>query len=63
MVLLLDGTPSETTARPSLADEVKALIKSQGLTEKDSLKQAAKLRGMGKSEAYREFQRTQPRRR
>jgi 16S rRNA (cytidine1402-2'-O)-methyltransferase len=63
MVLLLDGTPSETTARPSLADEVKALIKSQGLTEKDALKQAAKLRGMGKSEAYREFQRTQPRRR
>ena len=58
MVLLLDGTPSETTARPSLADEVKALIKSQGLTEKDALKQAAKLRGMGKSEAYREFQRS-----
>jgi len=63
MVLLLDGTPSEAAARPSLANEVEMLMKSEGLSEKDALKQVAKLRGMGKSEAYREFQRTQPRKR
>ena len=60
MVLLLDGTLAITTAQPtqqSLADEVSALIRS-GLSEKDALKQAAKSRNLGKSEAYREYQRT-----
>jgi 16S rRNA (cytidine1402-2'-O)-methyltransferase len=61
IVLLLDGTL--TTAdqsagnTQSLANEVSTLIRS-GLTEKDSLKQVAKSRGLGKSEAYREWQRT-----
>jgi 16S rRNA (cytidine1402-2'-O)-methyltransferase len=36
---------------------VSALIRS-GLSEKDALKQVAKSRGLGKSEAYREYQRT-----
>jgi 16S rRNA (cytidine1402-2'-O)-methyltransferase len=68
MVLLLDGTPTLAlhpigeTANATLGAEVAALIKS-GLSEKDALKQAAKSRGLSKSEAYREWQRTQPRKR
>jgi 16S rRNA (cytidine1402-2'-O)-methyltransferase len=62
IVLLLNGTLSDTSnatahTKPSIADEVATLIRS-GLTEKDALKQVAKSRGLGKSEAYREFQRT-----
>jgi len=68
MVLLLDGTPTLAlrpageAASATLGAEVAALIKS-GLSEKDALKQAAKSRGLSKSEAYREWQRTQPRKR
>jgi 16S rRNA (cytidine1402-2'-O)-methyltransferase len=68
MVLLLDGTPALTlrpageAAHTTLGAEVAALIKS-GVSEKDALKQAAKSRGLSKSEAYREWQRTQPRKR
>jgi len=63
MVLLLDGTPTLAlhpigeSAHPTLGVEVAALIKS-GLSEKDALKHAAKSRGLSKSEAYREWQRT-----
>jgi 16S rRNA (cytidine1402-2'-O)-methyltransferase len=63
MVLLLDGTPTLAlhpigeAAHATLGAEVAALIKS-GLSEKDALKQAAKSRGLSKSEAYREWQRT-----
>jgi 16S rRNA (cytidine1402-2'-O)-methyltransferase len=61
MVLLLDGAltaPDSTTpTSTSLADEISALIRS-GLTEKDALKQVAKSRNLGKSQAYREWQRT-----
>jgi 16S rRNA (cytidine1402-2'-O)-methyltransferase len=60
IVLLIDGTLPTTSARPtqqSVADEVSTLIRS-GLSEKDALKQVAKSRGLGKSEAYREYQRT-----
>jgi 16S rRNA (cytidine1402-2'-O)-methyltransferase len=68
MVLLIDGTLAinrgDANAKGlSLADEVQALIATQNFTEKDALKQVAKNRGIGKSEAYREFQRSQPRRR
>jgi 16S rRNA (cytidine1402-2'-O)-methyltransferase len=68
MVLLLDGTPTLAlhpigeAAHATLGAEVTALLKS-GMTEKDALKQAAKSRGLSKSEAYREWQRTQPRKR
>jgi 16S rRNA (cytidine1402-2'-O)-methyltransferase len=64
MVLLLDGSSTaEATTQPvSLAAEVDALI-AQGLSEKDALKQVAKNRSIGKSDAYREYQRTQSRRR
>jgi len=60
IVLLLDGTLTASATTPtqqSLADEVSHLIRS-GLSEKDALKQVAKSRGLGKSEAYREWQRT-----
>src|SRR6185437_960836 len=60
IVLLLDGALTTTASAPaqqSLADEVSHLIRS-GLSEKDALKQVAKSRGLGKSEAYREYQRT-----
>jgi 16S rRNA (cytidine1402-2'-O)-methyltransferase len=65
MVLLLDGSsPTEAiAAQPvSLAAEVDALI-AQGLSEKDALKQVARNRSIGKSDAYREYQRGQSRRR
>jgi 16S rRNA (cytidine1402-2'-O)-methyltransferase len=60
IVLLLDGTLTAAASAPthkSLADEVSALIRN-GLSEKDALKQVAKSRSLGKSEAYREWQRT-----
>jgi 16S rRNA (cytidine1402-2'-O)-methyltransferase len=63
MVLLLDGTPvlalrpAGESANTTLGAEVSALIKT-GISEKDALKQAAKSRGLSKSEAYREWQRT-----
>jgi len=41
----------------SIAAEVRELMQSQGLDEKDALKHVARARGMGKSEAYRELQR------
>jgi 16S rRNA (cytidine1402-2'-O)-methyltransferase len=67
MVLLIDGTPtaseSTTNAHASLADEVASLMRSESLSEKDALKRVAKSRGIGKSEAYREWQRNQPRKR
>jgi 16S rRNA (cytidine1402-2'-O)-methyltransferase len=68
MVLLIDGTPSastsaDTDAHLTLADEVATLMRSENLSEKDALKRVAKSRGIGKSEAYREWQRSQPRKR
>ena len=58
MVLLISGKllteQSESTA--SLSDQVRRLI-GNGISEKDALKQVAKDLGIGKSEAYREWQR------
>jgi len=48
---------SSNTAPTSIATEVRALMKAQGLAEKDALKQVARARNIGKSEAYRELQR------
>jgi 16S rRNA (cytidine1402-2'-O)-methyltransferase len=45
----------------SLAAEFAALMKSDGISEKDALKRIARQRGIGKSEAYRELQREQNR--
>lgn len=70
MVLLINGAPANPVAdaRPdthafSLADEVAGLMKTENFSEKDALKRVAKARGIGKSEAYREFQRSQSRKR
>jgi 16S rRNA (cytidine1402-2'-O)-methyltransferase len=65
MVLLIDGSFHLTAgAAPlSLADEVAALMRGEKLSEKDALKRVAKARNLGKSEAYRELQRTQGRKR
>jgi len=70
MVLLLDGSPNPSASDPgadthatSLAEEVASLMRSEDLSEKDALKRVAKSRGIGKSEAYREFQRSHSRKR
>lgn len=66
IVLLLAPEATNKTATPqnrSIAAEVAALIKTDSLTEKDALKRIARERGIGKSEAYREFQREQSRKR
>ena len=68
MVLLLGPTSikrsdSAMPVAASLAREVAALMIGENLSEKDALKRIAKARGIGKSEAYRELQRTQSRKR
>ena len=70
MVLLFAGGPTGETAdnqtpagQPTLAEEVAALMIGEKLSEMDALKRVAKTRGIGKSEAYREWQRSQSRRR
>jgi 16S rRNA (cytidine1402-2'-O)-methyltransferase len=60
IVLLFAPAPPDPSAgqKPkSIAAEVRELMKSQGLDEKDALKQIARARNIGKSEAYRELQR------
>jgi 16S rRNA (cytidine1402-2'-O)-methyltransferase len=70
MVLLIDGAPAAGTSgttpdtqTSSLAGEVAGLMKTENLSEKDALKRVAKARGIGKSEAYRELQRSLARKR
>jgi 16S rRNA (cytidine1402-2'-O)-methyltransferase len=65
MVLLLELSPQtlSTATQPTLAEEVSTLIRTEGLPEMDALKRVAKSRGIGKSEAYREWQRSQSRKR
>jgi 16S rRNA (cytidine1402-2'-O)-methyltransferase len=64
IVLMLALSPDESSSekkRTSLAVEVAALMKSEGIAEMDALKRVARERGIGKSEAYRELQREQNR--
>jgi 16S rRNA (cytidine1402-2'-O)-methyltransferase len=63
IVLMLAPPPalSPSAKRASLAVEVAALMKSEGISEMDALKRVARERGIGKSEAYRELQREQNR--
>lgn len=58
MVMLLDGGVSAEAGgtESSVAEEVTAAMR-EGLSEKEALKRVAKGRGLGKSEAYREWQR------
>ena len=60
MVLLLEVSAHSVSdkAQPTLSEEVEALMISEGLPEMDALKRVAKARGIGKSEAYREWQRS-----
>ncbi len=61
MVLLLSGEVlQQEVPNANLASAVRALILA-GADEKDALKQVARERGMGKSEAYREWQRSRGR--
>jgi 16S rRNA (cytidine1402-2'-O)-methyltransferase len=64
IVLMIAPNPAESTAekrKTTLASEVSALMRSDGLSEMDALKRVARERGIGKSEAYRELQREQNR--
>ncbi|MDW5267746.1 MULTISPECIES: 16S rRNA (cytidine(1402)-2'-O)-methyltransferase [Acidobacteriaceae] len=62
IVLLFTPAAQQAAAqKSSIAVEVASLMQAQGLTEKDALKRVARERGIGKSEAYREFQREQNR--
>jgi 16S rRNA (cytidine1402-2'-O)-methyltransferase len=64
IVLMLALSPtgaSPEKKKSSIAVEVAALMKSEGISEMDALKRVARERGMGKSEAYRELQREQNR--
>lgn len=64
IVLLFSPSPQEAaTPTRTIAAEVTALMQSESLSEKDALKRVARERGIGKSEAYRELQREQNRRR
>ena len=70
MVLLLAGESAggaseaeAATGQPTLAEEVAAMMIGEKISEMDALKRVAKSRGIGKSEAYREWQRAQTRRR
>ncbi|MBB5345414.1 16S rRNA (cytidine(1402)-2'-O)-methyltransferase [Tunturibacter empetritectus] len=69
IVLMLAPTSIESTSddkkdkKTTLAAEVSAIMKSEGISEMDALKRVARERGIGKSEAYRELQREQNRRR
>ncbi len=58
MVLLLSGELARDAASEgSLAEAVRLAMQKDGLDEKEALKRVARERGIGKSEAYREWQR------
>jgi 16S rRNA (cytidine1402-2'-O)-methyltransferase len=60
IVLMLALSPAKNSSekkRASLAVEVAALMKAEGIGEMDALKRIARERGISKSEAYRELQR------
>jgi 16S rRNA (cytidine1402-2'-O)-methyltransferase len=59
MVVLVEARPraAASTEDEPIAALVERLMKDEGLSEKDALKRAARERGMGKSEVYREWQR------
>jgi 16S rRNA (cytidine1402-2'-O)-methyltransferase len=61
VLMLAPAIVENAAARPNIAIEVAALIKSAGISEMDALKRIARERGIGKSDAYRELQREQNR--
>jgi 16S rRNA (cytidine1402-2'-O)-methyltransferase len=58
MVLLFTLSPESKPAETTIREAVESLMRSESLSEKDALKRVARERGIGKSDAYREFQRT-----
>ena len=62
MVLLLAPAVEAAVQTKSIAAEVAAVMKAEGVGEMDALKRVARERGIGKSVAYRELQREQKRR-
>ncbi|MBS1813715.1 MAG: 16S rRNA (cytidine(1402)-2'-O)-methyltransferase [Acidobacteria bacterium] len=62
MVLLLSGDLDASTQnaseKQSIADEIRSLMERDHLDEKEALKRVAKNRSLGKSEVYREWQRS-----
>jgi 16S rRNA (cytidine1402-2'-O)-methyltransferase len=64
MVVLVEARPDVVagTAEESIPALIARLMKDEGLSEKDALKRAARERGMGKSEVYREWTRRPGRR-
>jgi 16S rRNA (cytidine1402-2'-O)-methyltransferase len=64
MVLLIDARPFSAggvAAGASVMEQLAELEKSEGLSEKDSLKRVARERGVSKSEVWRELQRERSR--
>jgi 16S rRNA (cytidine1402-2'-O)-methyltransferase len=61
VVLFVLAPQSVAPATIGIAAEVAALMRAERLGEMDALKRVAKTRGMGKSEAYREWQRERAR--
>jgi 16S rRNA (cytidine1402-2'-O)-methyltransferase len=64
MVVLVEARPGivARAADESIVALVERLMRDEGLSEKDALKRAARERGMGKSEVYREWTRRPGRR-
>lgn len=60
MVVLVEARPGAlaVSGEESIGTLVGRLMQDEGLSEKDALKRAAKERGLGKSEVYREWQRS-----
>lgn len=54
-------SPADAPNAPTLHAEVSQLMQAEALTEMDALKRIARRRGLGKSEAYREWQRSKGR--
>lgn len=64
IVLLVEARPAAERAGPSgesITEQLAALEKSEGLSEKDALKRIARERGVSKSELWRELQRERAR--
>ena len=61
--LLAPEANGATQQNRSVAQDVAVLMQSENISEKDALKRVARERGIGKSDAYRELQREQNRKR
>jgi 16S rRNA (cytidine1402-2'-O)-methyltransferase len=63
LMLHLPETASQEARPETILEAVKAMMTAEKLSEMDALKRVARERGIGKSEAYRELQREQQRKR